>query len=92
MEARVSKLEGSIEEIRATLARLEPAINRLATDCAETKGRLPGLATAADVALLNGRVQSLPNVWQTVLINAATVLAIMLAFAGVLRAAGLFKS
>jgi chromosome segregation ATPase len=47
MEARVSRLEEDMRDVKATLPRLEAAINRIETMLAAT---LPHLATKADLA------------------------------------------
>lgn len=57
MDARVGQLEADIRDVKATLGRLEPAINRM-------DDRLRGLQT--DVAELKGRVSQLPTTVQII--------------------------
>jgi hypothetical protein len=52
VEARVAKLEAGMDDVRTTLGRLEPVLMRIASDTAETKGRLASFVTQADVGKL----------------------------------------
>ena len=45
MHIRVARLERTTEDIRATLARLEPAITRIRDDANEIKGKMSQMPT-----------------------------------------------
>ena len=82
-----------MDEVRATLGRLEPMITRLALDCAETKAKLPYLATKEDVSrvaervgAVEGKISNLPSATFTFLLQSGTVLATLSLFVGLIVA------
>lgn len=52
MEARVTKLEAAIADIKAVLGRLEPAITKIRDDASETKGRVAQMPTTVQLIAL----------------------------------------
>jgi hypothetical protein len=97
MEARVVRLEAGMDEVRATLGRLEPIITRLAIDTAEMKGKV---ATAADLTSIRadvsglrsdlsevrGRVSALPSFTQSIGLNVVTLVALLAGVFGLIKA------
>ena len=79
MEARVARLEVSMSDIKATLARLEPVLTQLSKDLADIRTK-NFVALKVGVAKLEGRVSQLPSSVQLL----GFVLAV-LAIAGVTR-------
>lgn len=71
MESRVARLESGVSDIKATLVRLEPVLNRMSKDLVELK---------VSVAKLGGRVSQLPSTIQMIGFVRA-----VLAIAGVTR-------
>ena len=63
MEARVSRLEAGLSDIKATLARLEPVLSQVSKDLVDIRTKdLVELKVAA--AKLEGRVSQLPSTIQ----------------------------
>lgn len=92
MEARIAKLEAGMDDVRSTLGRLEPLLMRASVDLAEVKGRSEGTATHQDLgkvreemAELKGRVSSIPGYWGTGLMNAATVIVVLVGLVAVMK-------
>jgi hypothetical protein len=77
LEYRVARLEEGIRDIKATLKSMDARLGAIEVAIAQLNGRMAGI---------EGRLQQIPTVWQTI-----SILAVLLfGVAGVVFAAGNF--
>jgi len=74
LEARVTRLEADVSEIKDTLRRLEPMIVQLLGEMGEFRKEMA--KTREDMARLDGRVSQLPTTW-TLMVGVVAIISLV---------------